>query len=55
MAGRARAAFGPLVLGAKMAPMEKLRDGRSTDLGGCLLVEICNNQPNDSVGGGGGR
>ena len=29
---RARAAFGPLVLGAEMAPMEKLRDGRGTDL-----------------------
>jgi hypothetical protein len=29
---RARAAFGPLILGAEMAPMEKLRDGRGTDL-----------------------
>ena len=55
MAGLARAAFGPLVLGAKMAPMEKLRDGRSTPiLGGCLSLEICNNQPNDGVGGGEG-
>jgi hypothetical protein len=55
VAGLARTAFGPLVLGAKMAPMEKLRDGRSTPiLGGCLSLEICNNQPNDGVGGGEG-
>ena len=28
--------------------------GGAPILGGCLLVEICNNQPNDGVGGGEG-
>ena len=28
--------------------------GGAPILGGCLVVEICNNQPNDGVGGGGG-
>ncbi len=37
-----------------MAPINKLSDWRSTDLGWPLLKDICNNQPNDGVGGGGG-
>jgi hypothetical protein len=41
-------------MGAKMAPMEKLRDGRSTCLRWPHLKGRHDNQPIDGVGGGGG-
>ncbi len=56
MPGLAHAAFGPLVMGAEMAPMEKLRDGRSTGLG-WLLLDGDMQQPTEQWcrRGGGGR
>jgi hypothetical protein len=45
--------FGPLVLGAVMARIKKLRDGWCTVLDGRCSIDLSNNHLNDGVGGGG--